>query len=992
MSGNKAQASPGARSASRKSARKLVKSIAKKHGHLGEEILSQMSPEVRREVEEALVRKDEIIGSSVITLAKNLYTSSARFVYELLQNADDNFYTIAKSASATPFVSFRVYPRRIVLEYNEDGFTHENLIAICNVGQSSKTNAQGYIGEKGIGFKSVFMVASKVLIQSGHFSFYFQHRKHDSGMGMISPTGSPENLAKERATTLQQFQELQATFLLFMKNIRRIKVEIYDHDDQKPVSSTCFSMEQQDHDRVELRKQTVMNGEVYDYSQQYYITKDTITDLPQNENRRYTDAEMAEATYAEAEVILAFPLTQDSVPIIEPQDVFAFLPVRKMGFPFLMQSDFVTDASREDIVRTSARNASLLAAAARVFVLAVSHLCKHPTLRYQWMRYLPDDKQHSWDPFWTRFLEAIHSNLKITPTLWTKSHKKLRYIEDMRRVPSTMKDKYGEPLFADLDFEQYLAVEYLEKDLDLLTDHGLCMMRKTEFLARVRHDLNQEDEDSNMFDPDADADWHSQVAKALIDCWSQHSTQLKDLALIPLSNGEWPSAETIEDSSIFFSKVNGYSIPPSLYLRTVDKEAEKNLARRKLFTLLGVEETAAAHIRSIIAKYHSTHMPWLKSSKATVKFLYLTAHLDQENDNADFYKTIKLLDQLKTVRVAQSSTIYFPTDDPYGAQQLFRPSVAANDTSNLMLDISILHPTYLHNCPVAPEEEDLTWEDWLREKLNVRNVICLAKDGDQTKECLHIAKQHPERFVGFLLKYWKFNKGYLVGNKVVVNKLLNIQVPCENGDMYPLSETYLRSERLEYVNQFLRGHEFFPWLKQDVSSSGISGFSDLDVVAKELGFGYPKSDLEFYLTTLSFIARANKDAGKLCNVDRVYDLYSRIEARLHESLTVDDSCKMIQNAFESQRLIYTPAGCGWDAGWASPSDCLWEAPVFMYGYRPLKPFNEELDNIDEIREVYRKLNELCPDLESDVAKKIRDQIEEHKYSFHEAEDRNGDPK
>ena len=106
-------------------------------------------------------------------LAKNLYNSSARFVFELLQNTDDNSYSKARSLSAVPFVSFHVYHRRIVVECNEDGFTQENLKAICDVGKSSKTGTQGYIGEKGIGFKSVFMVAWKVHIKVGRFLVLF---------------------------------------------------------------------------------------------------------------------------------------------------------------------------------------------------------------------------------------------------------------------------------------------------------------------------------------------------------------------------------------------------------------------------------------------------------------------------------------------------------------------------------------------------------------------------------------------------------------------------------------------------------------------------------------------------------------------------------------------------------------------------------------------------------------------------------------------------
>jgi DNA-directed RNA polymerase subunit F len=58
-------AGPGERTA-----RELVKEIAKERGYLGEEQLARIgdiNPELRREVEEALLRKDEMIGSAVLT-------------------------------------------------------------------------------------------------------------------------------------------------------------------------------------------------------------------------------------------------------------------------------------------------------------------------------------------------------------------------------------------------------------------------------------------------------------------------------------------------------------------------------------------------------------------------------------------------------------------------------------------------------------------------------------------------------------------------------------------------------------------------------------------------------------------------------------------------------------------------------------------------------------------------------------------------------------
>lgn len=52
------------------SKRELVREIAQERGHLGEDKLSkigEIDPELRRTVEEALLRKDEMIGSGVLT-------------------------------------------------------------------------------------------------------------------------------------------------------------------------------------------------------------------------------------------------------------------------------------------------------------------------------------------------------------------------------------------------------------------------------------------------------------------------------------------------------------------------------------------------------------------------------------------------------------------------------------------------------------------------------------------------------------------------------------------------------------------------------------------------------------------------------------------------------------------------------------------------------------------------------------------------------------
>lgn len=295
---------------------------------------------------------------SPCSLAKELYTKDVRFVFELLQNADDNSFQRARDNNQDPYLIFRVYHDRIVVDCNEDGFEDANLQAICNVGQTSKIGHQGYIGEKGVGFKSVFKDAWKVHIQSGPFSFCFKHRPGDSGMGMISPEWHPPEELSEPITRMtfllhdrddsdfrasqhkriaDQFNQIQPSMMLFLKNLKRIEVHLLDTGTKE---TSSLVMTQPGHgllNRAVLETVLTNHGEggkvdVKRSRLNYHLTKGMATGLGRNENRTYSPKEQASRTYSTAEIILAFPLDENSVPIQKPQHVFAFLPMRHVGF------------------------------------------------------------------------------------------------------------------------------------------------------------------------------------------------------------------------------------------------------------------------------------------------------------------------------------------------------------------------------------------------------------------------------------------------------------------------------------------------------------------------------------------------------------------------------------------------------------------------------------------------------------------------------------
>lgn len=107
--------------------------------------------------------------NSLKVLGDTTYEDRKHFLLELIQNADDAKY------EGKPAISFHIYQDYFEIEYNELGFQTADVIAITDTGASTKTAskfaANSFIGEKGIGFKSVFALAKEVHIHSGPWHF-----------------------------------------------------------------------------------------------------------------------------------------------------------------------------------------------------------------------------------------------------------------------------------------------------------------------------------------------------------------------------------------------------------------------------------------------------------------------------------------------------------------------------------------------------------------------------------------------------------------------------------------------------------------------------------------------------------------------------------------------------------------------------------------------------------------------------------------------------
>jgi HSP90 family molecular chaperone len=128
---------------------------------------------------------------------------------------------------------------------NEIGFRMADVESICGIGNSSKkeffeTAKQKRIGEKGIGFKSVFGVSDEVFITSGHCSFKFNigepsgrlaptwekfPRKKRSGFTSIYLQLRPD---LDKTMLVGALQNLDGRHLMFLRQLKKVDISLLD--------------------------------------------------------------------------------------------------------------------------------------------------------------------------------------------------------------------------------------------------------------------------------------------------------------------------------------------------------------------------------------------------------------------------------------------------------------------------------------------------------------------------------------------------------------------------------------------------------------------------------------------------------------------------------------------------------------------------------------------------------------------------------------------
>ncbi|WP_406231802.1 DUF3883 domain-containing protein [Isoptericola jiangsuensis] len=364
-------------------------------------------------------------------VAEDLYSKESHFILELVQNADDNSYNVG----VQPSLSFRLEADCLIVVNNESGFEDKNVKALCSAGESSKGHDKGgYIGEKGIGFKSIFKVTDSPQIHSNGFHFRFDRSDSHDLLGYVVPHWhEPTVKLHENSTTMvipaksgqifssETLKSLSDPLLLFLRKLRHLEVSTpdgtssYKRVDRGPITTLVTAKSGQT---------TALQG---------YLRKIVAIDMS-------SIKEPKREGIAQTEIVLAFPISESGEAQPMPGcATYAFLPIRDFGFNFYIQADFVLVSSREGIHEDQPWNTRLRDAIADAFVQSIQDFKKQPALAMSFLKYLPS-KEEVHDPFFAPVVAQIIQGLKDTDCIpvvgggWRKPSESLVAPDEIRTL------------------------------------------------------------------------------------------------------------------------------------------------------------------------------------------------------------------------------------------------------------------------------------------------------------------------------------------------------------------------------------------------------------------------------------------------------------------------------------------------------------------------------------------------------------------------------
>ncbi|KAH7847217.1 hypothetical protein Vadar_023409 [Vaccinium darrowii] len=335
------------------------------------------------------------------------------------ENAEDNEYAVGIEPTlelvlTTSDITGLDASATLLVFNNEVGFSKENIDSLCSIGRSTKKGQrpQGFIGEKGIGFKSVFLVSRQPHIFSNGYQIRFDEAPNrDCGIGYIVPEwvstrpaisdlqliyGPSKTLpattiilplkSEKLETVKKHLSEIHPEVLLFLHKIKRLSIRENRCSEEREnrcsssedsvsaisiSSETNLISEQNQGTDLSIVHLSIQEGlEMGEATCCYYIYRQRFPVKPEN----VVDCRKDLYEWA---ISLAFPFGERLRRGTSSVGVFAFLPTAMVtNFPFVVHADFILSSSREAILLDNKWNLGILDHVPSCFVNALTTLMK----------------------------------------------------------------------------------------------------------------------------------------------------------------------------------------------------------------------------------------------------------------------------------------------------------------------------------------------------------------------------------------------------------------------------------------------------------------------------------------------------------------------------------------------------------------------------------------------------------------------------------------
>ncbi|KAH7670177.1 sacsin protein [Dioscorea alata] len=320
---------------------------------------------------EMSVETKELVDSAE-RLAEEIDKDGFSFVQELIQNADENTY----AADIIPTLEFKVITKDLTFSgcaqtlfvmCNDVGFSEQDIERVCSIGKSTKKarRHEGFVVQRGIGFKSVLKISSQPYIFSNGYRIRFTETTDykwpipvvpewvDSDL-IVEAVEMQFALRKEHIGTIivlplrpekmnfviGQFGQVRGESLLFLSKLERL---VLIHLEPafpfrfllfKTVSrKTKYTVTNESHTSSSVVSLSINNGVQLFYCD-YYLYRQI---FPMKPEFRINGRELMENVVIDMACPLGPRLTEGF-----PVGIFSQFPSRIITiFPFLVQSDIV---------------------------------------------------------------------------------------------------------------------------------------------------------------------------------------------------------------------------------------------------------------------------------------------------------------------------------------------------------------------------------------------------------------------------------------------------------------------------------------------------------------------------------------------------------------------------------------------------------------------------------------------------------------------------